>query len=102
MAERPENPVGALESCLAEKLEAGYSDDSTAKPIARKKKNTRKRRHGESTESRYNLNKLGRLEGQGLQIKVALNGSDPILSCIHCFLFPGAGYLQVQGVTTNE
>ena len=51
MAERPEDPVGALESRLAE--EAGHSDDSTAKPIARKKKNTRKRRHGELTESRY-------------------------------------------------
>ena len=49
MVERPENPVGALESSLTE--EAGYGDDSTAKPIARKKKNTRKRRHGESIES---------------------------------------------------
>ena len=46
MAERPENPVGAMESRLTE--EAGYSDDSTANPIARKEKNTRKRRHGES------------------------------------------------------
>jgi hypothetical protein len=53
MAESMENPVGAiaLESRPAE--EAGYSDDSTTKPIERKKKNTRKRRHGESTESRY-------------------------------------------------
>ena len=53
MAESVEKPVGAiaLDSRLAE--EAGYSDDSTAKPISRKKKNTRKRRHGESTESRY-------------------------------------------------
>ena len=32
MAERPENPVGALESSLTE--DASYSDDSTgAKPI---------------------------------------------------------------------
>ena len=51
MAESEGNPVGAMESRLAEG--AGYSDDSTAKPIARKKKNTRKRRHGELTESRY-------------------------------------------------
>ena len=50
MAEKPENPVGALENRLAEK--AGHSDDSTAKPIARKKKNTRKRCHGESTEGK--------------------------------------------------
>ena len=53
MAERPENPLGSLESRLAE--EAGYSDDSITKPIARKKKNTRKRRHGELTESRYKI-----------------------------------------------
>ena len=51
MAESKENPVGAIESRLVEG--AGYSDDSTAKPIARTKKNTRKRRHGELTESRY-------------------------------------------------
>ena len=53
MAESEENPVSAiaLESRLAE--EAGHSDASTAKPIARKKKSTRKRQHGESTESRY-------------------------------------------------
>ena len=55
MAERPENPVGALESHLTE--EAGYSDDSTAKPIARKKKNTPKR------EWTININFLGLLEG---------------------------------------
>ena len=50
MAESEGNPISAiaLKSRLAE--EADYSDDSTAKPIARKKKNTRKRRHGESTE----------------------------------------------------
>ena len=53
MAESVEKPVGAiaLDSRLAE--EAGYSGDSTAKPIPRKKKNAQKRRHGESTESRY-------------------------------------------------
>jgi hypothetical protein len=53
MAESVENMDGAiaLESRIAE--EAGYSDDSTAKPIERKKKNTRKRRHGESTRGRY-------------------------------------------------
>ena len=47
-------PVGAIamDTRLAAE-EAGYSDDSTAKRISRKKKNTRKRRHGESTESRY-------------------------------------------------
>ena len=46
-------PIGAiaLESRLAE--ETGHSDDSTAKAIARKKKNIRKRRHGESTENKY-------------------------------------------------
>ena len=53
MAKRVEKPVGAiaLDGRLAE--EAGYSDDSNAKPISRKKKNTRKRRHGELTGSRY-------------------------------------------------
>ena len=58
MAERVENPVDpiALDSRLA--VEAGYSDDSTAKPISRKKKTTRKRRHGESTENRYNNKNL--------------------------------------------
>ena len=52
MAESIEKPVGAmaLEGRLVKDTE--YSDDSTAKPIS-KKKNTRKRRHGESTESRY-------------------------------------------------
>ena len=52
MAESEENPIGAiaLESRLVEGL--GYSDDSAAKSVARKKKNTRKRRHGESTESK--------------------------------------------------
>ena len=50
MAKKKEKPIGAkLENRLAE--EAGYNDDSTAKPIARKKKNTQKRRHGESIVS---------------------------------------------------
>ena len=53
MAESVEPVVAiALDSCLAE--EAGYIVDSTAKPISRKKKTTRKRRYGESTYSRYN------------------------------------------------
>ena len=45
-------PVGAiaLDSRLAAE-EAGYSEDSTAKPTSRKKKTTRKRRYGEWTES---------------------------------------------------
>ena len=53
-----ENPIGAIamESGFVE--EVGYSDDSTAKPIARKKKNARKRHHGESTENRYSSDKL--------------------------------------------
>ena len=52
MAESVGKPLGAiaLDSRLAAE-EAGYSDDSTAKPISRKKKTTRKRHHGESTES---------------------------------------------------
>ena len=49
MAESEVNPVGTLGSYLT-----GHSDDYTTKPIARKKKNTRKQRHGESTENRYN------------------------------------------------
>ena len=51
MAESVEKPVGAIavDSRVAE--ETGYSYDSTAaKPISRKKKTNRKRRHGESTE----------------------------------------------------
>ena len=53
MAEGEESPVDVtLESDLAdEDEEAGYCDDSTAKPMARKKKNTRKLRRGESTSS---------------------------------------------------
>ena len=52
----------ALDSRLSE--EAGYSDDSPAKPISRKKKNTRKRRRGESTSSRYEImiNHVGMLK----------------------------------------
>ena len=84
MAERPENPVGALESRLAE--EAGYSDDSTANPIARKKKNTRKRPHGESTES--NIKMVINLASWRDFLTIALNGSGPFLSC---FLFLGRG-----------
>ena len=52
MAESVEKPVVdiALDSRLAE--EAGYIGDSTAaKPISRKKKTNRKRRHGELTVS---------------------------------------------------
>ena len=51
MAKSEENTVGAMESRLAEG--AGYNTDSIAKPIARKKGNTRKQHHGESKESRY-------------------------------------------------
>ena len=48
MAESVENPVAiALDS----PEEARYSDDSAVKPISRKKKTTRKRHHGKSTES---------------------------------------------------
>jgi hypothetical protein len=55
MAESVKNPVGAiaLENLLAEEI--GYSDDSTAKLIAGKKKNAR---HGESTKIRYSSDKL--------------------------------------------
>ena len=51
------NPVGAiaLDSRLAAE-KAGYSEDFTAKPISRKKKTTRKRRYGESTESTVDTN----------------------------------------------
>ena len=47
-------PVGAIALAVDSRLaakEARYSDDSTAKPTSRKKKTTRKRRHGESTAS---------------------------------------------------
>ena len=52
MAESIEKPVVdiTLDSRLPE--EAGYSGDSpTTKPISRKKKTNRKRRHGELTEN---------------------------------------------------
>ena len=51
-----------LDSHLSE--EAGYSDNSPAKPISRKKKNSRKRRHGESTSSKYKtmINHVGMLK----------------------------------------
>ena len=63
-------PVGAiaLDSRLAAE-EAGYSEDSTARPISRKKKTTRKQRHGKSTESTVDTvaiidaNYLGSLRG---------------------------------------
>ena len=57
MAEGEENPIGAV---ALESLVEGpsYSDDSAAKPIARKKKSTRKRRHGELTESRLGQTNL--------------------------------------------
>ena len=47
-----ETPVGAiaLDGHLAE--EAGYCDNSTSKSISRKKKNTRKPRHGESKKNK--------------------------------------------------
>ena len=55
VAKKIEKPVGTkLESHLIK--ETGYSDNSTAKPIARKKKNTKKRRHGELTENTYSSN----------------------------------------------
>ena len=71
MAESVE-PVDATTSALDSRLaaeEARYSDDSTAKPISRKKKNTRKRRHGECIESTVDTvaiidaNYLGSLKG---------------------------------------
>ena len=51
MAESEEKPISTLGRHLT-----GLSDDSTTKPITRKKKNTRKQRHGESTWSRYSSN----------------------------------------------
>ena len=54
MAECVGKPVGAIASNLSGVAEeAGYSDDSAAKPISRRKKTTRKRRHGESIENGY-------------------------------------------------
>ena len=53
--EKPVDPI-ALDSRLAAE-EAGYSDDFVAKSISRKKKTTRKRRHGETTQSRYSNDK---------------------------------------------
>ena len=59
--EKPHAAI-AVDSRLSK--EAGYSDDSPAKPISRKKKNSRKRRHGESTSSRYKImiNHVGMLK----------------------------------------
>ena len=50
-----EKPCAAIafDSRLSEK--AGYNDDSPAKPISRKKKNSRKLRNGESTSNRYKI-----------------------------------------------
>ena len=86
MAKSVEKPIGAiaLDSRLAE--EAGYS---TTKPISRKKKHTRKRRHGESTENRYsaiiNANYLDNIIGTSYNY--TLNGSEPLNSLYAGFLF---------------
>ena len=64
----------ALDSRLSEA--AGYSDDSPAKPISRKKKSSRKRRHGESTSSRYKImiNHVGMLK----ELPHKENGNEPL------------------------
>ena len=71
----------ALDSSLSE--EAGYRDDSPAKPISRKK--SRKRRHGESTSSRYKImiNHLGVLK----ELPHKENGNEPLKSVWAGFLF---------------
>ena len=53
MAESVGKSVGAItfDNRLAAEG-AGYSDESTAKPISRKKETTRKRRHGKCAESK--------------------------------------------------
>ena len=74
----------ALDSRLSK--EAGYSDDSPAKPISRKKKNSRKRRHGESTSSGYMIimtNHLGVLK----ELPHKGNGNEPLKSVWAGFLF---------------
>ena len=80
--EKPRAAI-ALDSRLSE--EAGYSDDSTAKPISRKKKNSRKRRHGESTPSRYKtmINHVGMLK----ELPHKENGNEPLKSIRVGFLF---------------
>ena len=56
MADCVGKPVGAIASDLSGLAEeAGYSDDSAAKPISKKKKTTRKRRHGESIDLVYRV-----------------------------------------------
>ena len=76
----------ALDSRLSEA--AGYSDDTPAKPISRKKKNIRKRRHGESTSSRYKsnyeINRVGMLKE--LPHTVQENGNEPLKSIWAGFL----------------
>ena len=84
--EKPSAAI-ALDSRLSEA--AGYSDDSPAKPISRKKKNSRKRRHGESTSSRYKsnyeINRVGMLKE--LPHTVQENGNEPLKSIWAGFLF---------------
>ena len=75
--EKPSAAI-ALDTRLSEA--AGYSHDSPAKPISRKKKNSRKRRHGESTSSRYKsnyeINRVGMLKE--LPYTVQENGNEPL------------------------
>ena len=77
----------ALDSRLSEA--ARYSDDIPAKPISRKKKNSRKRRHGESTSSRYKsnyeINHVGMLKE--LPHTVRENGNESLKSIWAGFLF---------------
>ena len=85
--EKPRAAI-ALDSRLSEA--AGYSDDSgPAKPISRKKKNSRKRRHGESTSSRYKsnyeINRVGMLKE--LPHTVQENRNEPLKSILAGFLF---------------
>ena len=75
----------ALDSRLSEA--AGYSDDSPAKPISRKKKNSRKRCHGESTSSRYKSNYEINRVGRMLKELVQENGNEPLKSIWAGFLF---------------
>ena len=86
IGEKPSAAI-ALDSRLSE--EAGYSDDSPAKPISRKKKTSRKRRHGESTSSRYKsnyeINRVGMLKE--LPHTVQENGNEALKSILAGFLF---------------
>ena len=87
--EKPRAAI-ALESRLSEA--AGYSDDFPAKPISRKKKNSRKRRHGESTSSRYKImiNHVGMLQSvrqrSSFNTKVKNTGS-PYARTFHYTIF---------------